>query len=72
MVEERNTLHTFRLREWYKLNSGYRFSLQLWTVDGYIDIIDQDDNIIFHRYAWDAEKWLHYNWKGSFQIDSGD
>ena len=69
MIEEQNTMHTFRLREWYKLNNGHRYSLQLWTADGHIDIIDQEDNIIFHRYPWEAEMWLHFNWKGSFQID---
>jgi len=69
MIEEHNTMHTFRLREWYRLNSGYKYSLQLSTVDGYIDIIDEEYNIIFHRYPFDAEKWLHLNWKGSFQID---
>lgn len=67
--KERNSMETFRIREWYKYNSGYRYSLQLWTADGYVDIIDQDNKIMFHRYAGDAEYWLRLKWKGSFQID---
>ena len=61
-------MQTFKIKKWYKFNQGCTYSLQLWTVDGYIDLIDGDNNIIFYRYAWDAEKWLHYNWKGNFQI----
>ena len=40
-------MQTFKIKKWYKFNQGCTYSLQLWTVDGYIDLIDEDNILYF-------------------------
>jgi len=52
----------FKTREWYQLNLGYRYSLQMFTTDGYVDVINSEFNIIYFKTKFDAKKYLQEHW----------
>ena len=66
-MDERN--YFFRLKTWYRINDGYCYSIEYSTPKGYIDVIDDEYNIIFFETDWDAELFLHRNWKSTFYFD---